>query len=145
MIVRTVDSSPIDLEWKRWPKKGSIQPCRFRRGNFSYEDEIPMPEKDSQFWARFLPEINKIIDGTLASEAERAEVLASLLNAPPETLTGHWDSIRARIEGLARCPDDRIAAADIPLKEAEDAYRDKLAGIETLRLKLADWAGRSIE
>ena len=104
-----------------------------------------MSEKDSQFWARFLPEINKIIEGTLASEAKCEEVLASLLDTPPETLTVRWDSIRARIEGSARCPDDNIAAADFPLKEAEEAYRDKLEAIETLRLKLADWAGRSIE
>ena len=104
-----------------------------------------MSEKDSQFWARFLPEINKIIEGTLASEAEGEEVLASLLDIPPEKLTVSWDSIRSRIEGLARCPDDSIAAADVPLEEAEEAYRGKLEAIETLRLKLADWAGRSIE
>ena len=104
-----------------------------------------MPEKDNEFWARFLPEINKIIEGTLASEAKREEVLASLLETPPQTLAMQWDALRSRIEGLARCPDDSIAAADVPLKEAEGAYRDKLEAIETLRLKLADWAGRSIE
>ena len=104
-----------------------------------------MSEKDSQFWAQFLPEIKKTIEGTLAAVVAREEVQASLSESAAETFDGRLNEFQVRIAGCARRPEETMAAAEALLQEAEEEYRGKLAGIEALRQKLADWAGRAIE
>ena len=101
-----------------------------------------MAENNSHFWAQFLPEIKKTIEGTLVSLAERDEMLASLSETSAEGFSVRLDEVRSRIEASARRPEETMAAADALLEEAESAYRSKLAGIETLRKKLADWLAR---
>lgn len=101
-----------------------------------------MAEKDSQFWAQFLPEIKKTIEGTLASLADRDEILASLEETSAEKFSLRLEEMRTKIEGSARRPEETMAVADALLQEAEAAYRGKLAGIETLRKRLADWLER---
>ena len=102
-----------------------------------------MPQKDHQFWAQFLPEIKKTIEATLASLEEREEILASLSETSEGTFSVRLDEVRSRIENSARRPEESMAAADALLEDAEAAYRSKLAGIETLRKKLADWLERN--
>jgi hypothetical protein len=103
-----------------------------------------MPQKDNQFWAQFLPEIKKTIEGTLAGVEAREKILDSLAETSAGTFPSRLDASRARMESHARRPEETIAEADALLQEAEAEYRSKLADIESLRQKLADWAGRAI-
>jgi hypothetical protein len=103
-----------------------------------------MPQKDNQFWALFLPEIKKTIDGTLAGVTAREKILDSLAESSAVTFPTRLDELRVRLEGCASRPEESMAEADALLQEAEAEYRSKLADIESLRQKLADWAGRAI-
>ena len=103
-----------------------------------------MPQKDNQFWALFLPEIKKTIDGTLAGVTAREKILDSLAETSSGTFPTRLDELRVRLESCASGPEESMAEADLLLQEAEAEYRSKLADIESLRQKLADWAGRAI-
>jgi hypothetical protein len=101
-----------------------------------------MPDKDNQFWSQFLPEIKKTIDGALGALAKHENALASLSETQVGTYQARLDELRSRVEGCARQPEETMSAADALLQEVEAAYRNKLAGIETLRKQLADWLER---
>ena|SRR5579864_2519575 len=98
--------------------------------------------KDTQFWEQFLPQVNKAIEGALASVIAGEEALSSM----GQTTAGNFDArlveMGTKISNCANRPEESIAAADLLLEKTEEEYRGKLAGIEALRQKLAEWVRR---
>jgi alpha-D-ribose 1-methylphosphonate 5-triphosphate synthase subunit PhnG len=94
---------------------------------------------DSQFWAQFLPEVNKTIDKTLASVVAREEVLALLEKSAAEDFDSRFNEVKAKISRCESRPEESVAAVDALLQKTEEEYREKLADIEALRKTLADW------
>jgi hypothetical protein len=101
----------------------------------------------SEFWAEFLPGIEKTIVEALAALEAREQTLPSTVEKQSGNSSQHLQDLRDRIAGLetvAARPEPAVAEVDALLQTGEGELRGYIAAVEALREKLAEWAGRAI-